>query len=584
TRDPELRARLQAGLGAAYGRWAQDIERSEVAEAPATDQGLVDGPSGPSGPSAPTPADAALPRWERAVEHLERALTLRPDDPDVLRNLEVALLRVDPPCWARADEMEPNDVWEQAGQIELAAEEAAPQSGAQQAPAEGTQDRLTWTRQLLACPEDTDWFRVSLEPGDRLHARLTVPEGMGRLALSIHAPGASSRLRPPSSTETVLEELELTPGPGRGGEYLLQVSNLDGDEVSYGLEVEVRPPCQKTEDHLEDNDDPSAPAVLTPGPVDGLKLCPGDPDWYSVTLAEGESLFVYAELQPEEEEEDEEGSEEGDVEAQPGPGLELSVRGLDGTEISRGAPAGDSRVASVLDPGEGTFLVHIDGGPLEARYKLLVHVVPPCPDGDDEHEDNDVVEAAVDLSAAPDPSAGAGGPPQQEGPKTMLLRVCPGDKDWFRVTATPETPTVVSTIFEHAKGDLQLALYDEAGVEEIQVSDESTVGTNGERLALPPVEEETTYAFRVQGQGSDENFYLLRMDQPQGDGDSGESDEDEKKEDESEQEQEPQDKEESEEQTSPLQDHLDKMDHNPQNLEASQKRAASPRGPPEKDW
>ncbi|MEE2779935.1 MAG: tetratricopeptide repeat protein, partial [Myxococcota bacterium] len=352
TRDPELRARLQAGLGAAYGRWAQDIERSEVAEAPATDQGLVDGPSGPSGPSAPTPADAALPRWERAVEHLERALTLRPDDPDVLRNLEVALLRVDPPCWARADEMEPNDVWEQAGQIELAAEEAAPQSGAQQAPAEGTQDRLTWTRQLLACPEDTDWFRVSLEPGDRLHARLTVPEGMGRLALSIHAPGASSRLRPPSSTETALEELELTPGPGRGGEYLLQVSNLDGDEVSYGLEVEVRPPCQKTEDHLEDNDDPSAPAVLTPGPVDGLKLCPGDPDWYSVTLAEGESLFVYAELQPEEEEEDEEGSEEGDVEAQPGPGLELSVRGLDGTEISRGAPAGDSRVASVLDPGE----------------------------------------------------------------------------------------------------------------------------------------------------------------------------------------------------------------------------------------
>ena len=108
----------------------------------------------------------------------------------------------------------------------------------------------------------------------------------------------------------------------------------------------------------------------------------------------------------------------------------------------------------------------------------------------------------------------------------MLLRVCPGDTDWFRVTATPETPTVVSTVFEHAKGDLQLALYDETGVEVVQVSDESTTVTNAERVALPPVEEPTPYAFRVQGREADENFYLLRLDQPQGDGDSGESDED----------------------------------------------------------
>ena len=42
--------------------------------------------------------------------------------------------------------------------------------------------------------------------------------------------------------------------------------------------------------------------------------------------------------------------------------------------------------------------------------------------------------------------------------------------------------------------------------------------------------------------------------------------------------------EEEQESQTPLEDRLDKLDHNPKNLEALQKALESRRGPPEKDW
>ena len=97
-RDAELRAKVLSALGLAYSRWGLHVERTGEA---VTDDAAVDGPATPEAPDA---SEAALPKWERAVAHLEDALALMPADADVLRNLEIALLRVDPPCVARADE------------------------------------------------------------------------------------------------------------------------------------------------------------------------------------------------------------------------------------------------------------------------------------------------------------------------------------------------------------------------------------------------------------------------------------------------------------------------------------------------
>jgi hypothetical protein len=163
------------------------------------------------------------------------------------------------------------------------------------------------------------------------------------------------------------------------------------------------------------------------------------------------------------------------------------------------------------------------------------------------------------------------------------MRICPGDVDWLSLTSDPEAPTVVSLIFEHAKGDLALRLTDERGVEVLQDVDLSSAEQNGESVGLPVEEEPKAYALEVRGKAGAENFYLLRLDQPKGggDGDSKPKPNDEE-EDPSEQD-EPPEPDEPEEQ-SPMEDRLDKLDHNPKNLEALQKALQSRRGPPEKDW
>ena len=179
----------------------------------------------------------------------------------------------------------------------------------------------------------------------------------------------------------------------------------------------------------------------------------------------------------------------------------------------------------------------------------------------------------------------------------MLMRICPGDTDWLQVSSDPEAPTVVSFVFEHDKGDLAVRLTNPTGDEVLQEVDASSSEQNGESVGLPLEEEPTAYALEVRGKENAENFYLLRLDRPQGgDGDSGgeppedpeENPEDQEKppdeqQDQDKQKQPPEQKREPEPQT-PLEDRLDKLDHNPKNLEALQKALQSRRGPPEKDW
>lgn len=615
TRAPEMRFRVYAALGAAYAAWGMAIEHGKAApDEAAAKAAAQEPPDDAAGEETKPqdPAELALPKWKRAVEHLEKALLVHPDDQDVLRNLEVALLRVDPPCSRRDDEFEPNNSPEAPAVIEVAAEAPPQQSGAPAEPAADAGDVLRWKRQLTLCPDDSDWFSIALAEGDRLSVKMTAPEDAGRVRLSLLAPGGKQRLRPPEGSDVDLDVLDYTVGQGEAGDYLLFVENVDGDEISYGLDVAVRPPCEKTEDRFEQNDDAEHAATLTPGPLDGLRICPFDEDWYAVTLAEGESLFLYAQLQPAGE-----GAEKDDSKSEGPPPLTLEVTGPDGV-VHVAPPAGQARVVTLLTPGAGRYLARIVGGPeLEARYQLIVNVVPPCPEGDDKFEDNDGPEDAPDLaeSARGGPPAGgaqSAAPPPQGPPPPMLLRICPGDADWFSVTSTPDKPTVVTAIFEHAKGDLAMSLFDESGMgEPVATSDRSTVDTNGESVALPNTPEAKTYKLKIEGVGGQENFYLLKLDQPQGGESDDQRDQDQQKDEQQKDEQqkdqdkdqdkEPKDQKDDKDQKppekpqpqkeepkaqKPLEDALDKLDRNPQNLEAKERALKSPLAnhPPEKDW
>ncbi len=609
TRDPALRRRVYAALGAAYARWGEHLERTPTPPAAAE-------PEGDDAPAAAPedPRKAALPKWERAVEHLEKALTLSPEpDPDVLRNLEVALLRVDPPCASRNDGHEPNDGPDRAAAITLAGGDAAdPQQGLVAGPAP---ERLKWREQLLACPDDVDWFRLELDEGDRLSAELTRPKEAGALSLTLFTSDGTTALAPAGGE--VGEAVEHT--VGQGGAYLLRVDNVDDDEVSYAMAVEVRPPCARTEDRFEPNDTPADASTVSVGKLPDLKICPEDDDWYAVTLAEGESLFAFASLPEAEDEDDDEAADEAPA---PVP-LMLEVTDAAGEVLATGGPVGRARVVTLLTPGAGRYLVRVSGAPdLESKYELMVQVIPPCPEGDDMLEDNDTVEAAASLDQLiAEAAQQAGGQPGQAAQgQSWLLRICPGDDDWMSLEVQAEEPVQVSAVFDHAKGDLELIAFDERGVDELQASDQSSADHNGEALLLTPDgDQPRSYRLLVRGKGGAENFYLLKIDQPQGGGGGGQDDQqqDDQEQKDQDQDSDPGDGEQDPPKDSepkdapedgqgdpqqpprqpppgqpqprpadPLEEALDKLDRNPQNLEALETLKASPltNHPPEKDW
>jgi tetratricopeptide (TPR) repeat protein len=590
--DPEdatWTGRLGAALGAAYVRWALAVVAMESVPAH-----LRPGEA-KQGEAAATGQEVALDLMKRALEHLEAAVRQTPDDPDLWRNLEIVLLWVDPPCKARDDELEPNQGPGDAKPIELASGEPEPaQSGGQEpAPPPGSgDDRKSWKGQLMSCPDDADWFKLGLEPGDRLSAKLVVPSDAGKLALALYTHDGQRRLQPDDPKGA---ELRFT--AQAAGEYLLRVENLEVDEVSYGLEVEVRPHCARVEDSFEDNDQAEAAKTITPGPLQGLKTCPGDEDWFALTLAGGESLVAFAELTPAKQEGD--GPQASEAEAKGPPPIQLEVRDETGVVRAEGAPVGtNARIATLLVPGAGRYLVRVRGAEdLEERYSLLAHVVPPCPEGDDKFdhaEDNDLPEDAADLDQVFGQAGGGGAPPGGGGPPgaggaqaqapegPMLLRICPGDVDWFKLSGLPDKATVVKIIFEHAKGDLDLDLYDGAGKTKLETSEGSTAGINGEAVGLPKVDAPTLHTIQVRArQPQGENFYLLSVDhpEPQGGGDS----QDDQKDEEQKQKQDPKDKAEQE---TPLEQSLDNTDRNRENLEAkdAKRRSSLANHPPVKDW
>lgn len=646
TSDPTLRAKVYAALGANAALDALVAEKTpQAAEPPPAPDGDGANPPPPAGP----PQDA-LAHWTAAVDFLSRALALEPGNVDTRTNLEVALLRVDPPCAARDDKFEENDVAGTAKPIDFSAKPDAAKNGAPPPPdskppdQSGPRDVLEWRQQLYACPDDDDWYALELAPGDRLALELTVPEGAGQLTMSLLAPGATTAL---GTGKT----LALTIGPGQGGRYLVHIANIDFDEVSYGLLAKVRPPCEKTEDRFEDNDDRAAAKNVTPGPVPDLKSCPADDDWYAIDLAEGESLFLYVEPA---QKPDDEGSSTPKPTTPPDPTapaapppLEVELSAADGTSLGQGAPAGQSRISTLLTPGAGRYFFRVRGTPpaanappndptsptppepFEGRYSLQVQIVPPCPEGDDRSEDNDMAEDAADFMAAvqavqapppdpnnPDPASAPAPPgPQQSGPPVLLARICPGDTDWWSFSDDGQQATLVSATFEHAKGDLGIVLFDEKGQERIAESNTSTAAQNAEVVAFPLAKPATPdpknptppdpaappaapkkYVLKVSGAAPDvQNFYLLRLDrpQPQSDSDDQKKDDenkdekdDQKKDDKKQDQDKKQDPPKKDEPDKPFEDALDKLDRNPENLEAKESGKKSPLAnhPAAKDW
>lgn len=287
-------------------------------------------------------------------------------------------------------------------------------------------------------PSDSDWFRFSLtstgRSGDRV--ALSFVHTQGDIDLAMYAADGSTVLARSEGTGNA-EEVSLEGRPA--GTYYARVYGYDGStNPSYAIGFSVAPNSVAA-DRFENNDSAATATDLrtVSGTVveEQLSIQPADPDWYRFTMpGTGRSGdFVAVAFS----------HDLGD--------LDLVLFAADGTTrlaVSEGTD--DIELISLAGRPAGTYFVQVFGygGVANPDYTLGI-ATTPVGVSRDRFEDNDSAATASDLRVV----AGT--------VSETALSIEPGDADWFRFTlsGTGGTADRVALSFNHAQGDIDLALY-----------------------------------------------------------------------------------------------------------------------------
>ena len=291
--------------------------------------------------------------WAAAVDAFKAALRLRPADDSVRLNYELAWLRLHPPCSSLEDAQEDNDSAEAAKLLTGPIEEP-----------------------LRACPGDEDWFALDLPAGAALFVNLKQLDDPAPMLLEIRDPSGATLQQARGRTEGLAVDQRLV---ATGGRHLVRVVVEDPEaQPIYELGVDVVAPCPQGEDQLEENDTPEQAREVAKGEQKGLRLCPGDQDWFAVPLRAEEPLAATLSFPA-------------------GRGrLRVDLLGLDGEVLAAGT-ANDDRSTAALPgglPEGGRVLVRIEGerAGVDNRYDLTLADEPPEEDKKDQEQEQDEEE------------------------------------------------------------------------------------------------------------------------------------------------------------------------------------------------
>lgn len=279
---------------------------------------------------------------------------------------------------------------------------------------------------LSACPNDDDWLRVRAGAGDRFQIRASVlPQGAGEIALVVIAGGAVAARTVSSGGGLFLD----IPSLG-ADDPLVQVFLPDAAPPSVGraytIRFDTQPAANCPADPFEPNDAPETAAAFPPGRRNDLTLCPGESDWFAVTVPARSSLSVTA------------------APADAPITLTLSggvpVPGTPGGAAARIDTANTTSAPAVVRFRVGGDGVNRTGYTLEATTARLPDTCTP-----DRLEPDD----AADRTRSP-LAAGT----------TDGLTLCTADEDWLNVTLAPATRLEVR--LRPSAGALAAELYDYA--------------------------------------------------------------------------------------------------------------------------
>ncbi|MDY0063169.1 MAG: pre-peptidase C-terminal domain-containing protein, partial [Myxococcota bacterium] len=277
---------------------------------------------------------------------------------------------------------------------------------------------------LAICANDMDFFVFSVNAGDVVQAGISFSNAEGDLDLYL-LDSAGTILAYSDGEED--GEL-LTHTAAAAGSLYLAVLGFDGAENGYALALTLEPAVQPCRDDLyEENDTVQTAARLAAGLYEGLAICPGDQDYFAITLNQGDTLGVLLAFT----------DDEGD--------LDLQLIAPDGQSVLASSLSwDDDEDLTVVAEQAGVYTLRIYGF-LEASnvYDLLVDVTPAVPScRDDLFEENDTLATAAALQAGTFDD----------------LMICAGDEDFYRVVLAAGDTLTATIDFAAATGDLDLQL------------------------------------------------------------------------------------------------------------------------------
>ncbi len=309
-------------------------------------------------------------------------------------------LRADVVFSAVADALEPND---------LAA----------------TARKLEPGRHAALTLEGEDWYRVVVGKGEELLVRLDCQRQNPAEVVGVEVRDAAGEtvLRQTDTTPADVRRLSVHPGGEEEVELRLRVffpaGRFSFAPIPYELELSTRP--WAAADRFEPNDDLEHATTLEPGSHEALVV--QDRDVYRIAVPAGRALRVTA--RP--------------VEAR----FDLGLRVFDLAHraVLPGRRAADGAVGTTYLPPEASELHVVVGGD-PAGYVLEVELVEMALD---RFEPNDAPDAAHALE-----------PGMHAGLRLVAI-------DCYLVEVEPGKTVTATVRFEHARGDINLALVDGQG-------------------------------------------------------------------------------------------------------------------------
>ncbi len=280
----------------------------------------------------------------------------------------------------------------------------------------------------VLCGDDEDWIAIEVGDGCAVSADVRFTHDAGDIDIELIDP--AGEVVGLSNGSDDFEHLEAR--PQFPGVHFLRVHLFEGGANTYTASYSLDcPSACPGDDPLEENDDRRTATPLTPAGAEGL-ICGDDVDYFTIETQAGcevrASLAVAA----------------GE--------LDLLLLDANTVELARGAAAeGGLALTHTTEAGGALYFVVDAPADGDGRYALTVAQTCAseltCP-GDDRFEENDGPDEAAALVAGE----------QVEG------ILCGDDLDFFTVDAAAGCTIRAAAAFNHADGDIDMALADADGV------------------------------------------------------------------------------------------------------------------------